>query len=174
MNLEIERKFLVQSTDWREQATGQERLRQGYLANTPTCSVRVRVATGRGWVSVKGMQPGRVRPEYEYRIPESNATEMLSAFAEGPLIEKIRHRVPVGRHCFEVDEFQGANEGLVIAEIELDSRDEEFPRPPWLGDEVTEDARFYNFRLSSEPFGGWPDARRQAALRGRSLAGDPL
>jgi len=171
MNLEIERKFLVRNPAWREQATAHERLRQGYLANTPTCSIRVRTATGRAWLSVKGMQADRVRPEYEYAVPESEATEMLSAFAEGPLIEKIRHQVPVGRHCFEVDEFQGANEGLVLAEIELASADEEFPHPPWLGEEVTEDARFYNFRLSSQPFGEWPAARRLAALRGQSPTG---
>lgn len=145
---------------------------QGYLANTASCSIRVRTGAGRDSVSVKGMRPGRVRPEYEYAIPASEAAEMLSAFAESPLIEKTRHRVPVGRHCFDVDEFGGANEGLVVAEIELDSPDEEFPRPPWLGDEVTEDARFYNFRLSSEPFAGWPESRRLAALRGLNLAGD--
>lgn len=172
MSLEIERKFLVRNPAWREQATARERLLQGYLANTPACSVRVRTATGRGWVSVKGMQPGRVRPEYEYGIPEAEAAEMLSAFAEGPLIEKFRHRVPVGHHCFEVDEFQGANEGLVVAEIELASSDEEFPRPEWLGDEVTEDTRFYNFRLSSQPFGEWPEEVRQAALQGLSPARD--
>lgn len=168
MSLEIERKFLVKDAAWREQATGRERLRQGYLANTAACSVRVRTASGRGWVSVKGMQPGRVRQEFEYGIPETEAAEMLSAFAEGPLIEKIRHRVPVGRHCFEVDEFQGANEGLVVAEIELASGDEEFLRPSWLGDEVTEDPRFYNFRLSSRPFNVWPAADRRAALDGQS------
>lgn len=142
MSLEIERKFLVRNPAWREQAT------------------------------VKGMQPGRVRPEYEYGIPEAEAAEMLSAFAEGPLIEKFRHRVPVGHHCFEVDEFQGANEGLVVAEIELASLNEEFPRPEWLGDEVTEDTRFYNFRLSSQPFGDWPEEERQAVLQGLSPAGD--
>ncbi len=171
MNLEIERKFLVQSPAWREQASARERLCQGYLANTTQCSIRIRTASGRGWFSVKGMQPGRVRAEYEYGIPEGEAAEMLSAFAEGPVIEKIRHRVPVGRHCFEVDEFQGANEGLVVAEIELASAEEEFPRPQWLGDEVTEDVRFYNFLLSSRPFGGWPAAVRQAALRGQRADG---
>lgn len=172
MNLEIERKFLVCSPAWREQATARERLSQGYLANTAACSIRVRTAAGRGWVSVKGMQPGRVRPEYEYAIPVSDAAEMLSAFAAGPLIEKTRHQVPVGRHRFEVDEFQGANEGLVVVEIELDTPDEEFPRPTWLGDEITEDARFYNFRLSSEPFRGWSEVRRRAARSGRIVAGD--
>lgn len=172
MNLEIERKFLVRDGRWRGAAIGNERLRQGYLANTARCSVRVRVAAGQGWISVKGMQPGRVREEYEYPIPEADAAGMLTAFVAGPWVDKIRHRVPVGGHVFEVDEFQGANEGLVIAEIELDAADEEFPRPPWLGDEVTDDERYYNFRLSSAPFGSWPEALRQAAGCGCGRPGD--
>lgn len=167
MNREIERKFLVRDGRWRDAATGQERLQQGYLAHAATCSVRVRVAGGQGWISVKGLHPGRVRDEYEYAIPEADATGMLAAFVGKPLIDKIRHRVPVDRHVFEVDEFQGANDGLVIAEIELDAADEEFPRPPWLGDEVTDDSRYYNFRLVTEPFGAWPEELRQAVTRGR-------
>lgn len=171
MNLEIERKFLVRDAGWRAAATGRERLLQGYLANTSACSVRVRVAAGQGWISVKAMRPGRVRNEYEYEIPEADATAMLSAFVGDPLIDKIRHRVPVGGHVFEVDEFQGANRGLVIAEIELDAPEEKFPHPPWLGDEVTDDGRYYNFRLVAEPFGAWPEALRHAVGRGRSRPG---
>ena len=166
MNIEIERKFLVRDGRWRDGATGQQRLRQGYLANTAACSVRVRVAGGQGWISVKGMRPGRVRDEYEYAIPEADAAAMLAAFVGDPLIDKVRHRVPVGGHVFEVDEFQGANRGLVIAEIELDAPDEEFPQPPWLGDEVTDDGRYYNFRLVFEPFGAWPEELRQAVAGG--------
>lgn len=166
MNPEIERKFLVRDGRWRDGATGRERLRQGYLANTATCSVRVRVGGGQGWISVKAMRPGRVRDEYEYVIPEKEAEAMLAAFVGDPLIDKIRHRVPIAGHVFEVDEFQGANDGLVIAEIELDAPDEEFPHPPWLGDEVTEDARYYNFRLVAEPFASWPVEQRQAVSRG--------
>ena len=167
MNPEIERKFLVCDGRWRNGATGQQRLQQGYLANTATCSVRVRIAGGQGWISVKGMRPGRVRDEYEYAIPAVDATAMLAAFVGDPLIDKVRHCVPVGSHVFEVDEFQGANRGLVIAEIELDAPDEAFPQPPWLGDEVTDDGRYYNFRLVSEPFGAWPEELRQAVARGR-------
>lgn len=167
MNVEIERKFLVRDGRWRDGATGQQRLQQGYLANTAACSVRVRVAGGQGWISVKGMNPGRVRDEYEYAIPEADARTMLAAFAGDPLIAKVRHRVPVGGHVFEVDEFEGANLGLVIAEIELDSPDEEFAHPPWLGDEVTDEGRYYNFRLAAEPFGTWPEELRQAIARGR-------
>lgn len=172
MSLEIERKFLVRSPDWRAQSAGSESLRQGYLANTRACSVRVRIAGKRSWLSVKGMQPGRVRPEYEYEIPERDATGMLASMIDGPAIEKIRHRVEVGGHRFEVDEFQGANRGLVVAEIELAAADEAFERPQWLGDEVTDDARYYNFRLVDEPFGQWPEPVRQAALAGRNAVGD--
>lgn len=166
MKPEIERKFLVRDGRWRDGATGSERLRQGYLANTETCSVRVRIGGGQGWISVKAMRPGRVRDEYEYAIPEKEAEAMLAAFVGDPLIDKIRHRVPVAGHVFEVDEFQGANDGLVIAEIELDAPDEQFPRPPWLGDEVTDDIRYYNFRLVAEPFASWPEDLRQAVSRG--------
>jgi len=170
MNLEIERKFLVRNDGWRKRAIGREPLRQGYLANTPACSIRVRTAPGRGWVSIKGMQPGRARPEFEYAIPESDATEMLSTFVDGSFIDKIRYRVPFGRHQFEVDEFHGSNAGLVLAEIELASADEVFERPDWLGDEVTDDARFFNFRLASEPFNAWTEPRRRAARMGRCSA----
>ncbi len=168
MNLEIERKFLVCDGRWRDGATGRQRLQQGYLANTAACSVRVRVAGGQGWISVKGMRAGRMRDEYEYPVPEADAAAMLAAFVDDPLIDKVRHRVPVEGHVFEVDEFQGANRGLVIAEIELDAPDEEFPRPPWLGDEVTDDGRYYNFRLVTEPFDAWPDELQRAVARGLS------
>jgi len=113
-----------------------------------------------------------VRDEYEYLIPETDAASMLATFVGDPLVDKIRHRVRVGGHLFEVDEFQGPNQGLVIAEIELDAPDQEFPRPPWLGDEVTDDGRYYNFRLASEPFGTWPEDLRQAVGRGRGRPGD--
>ena len=171
MSLEIERKFLVRSGAWRAAAAGSKSLRQGYLANTRACSVRVRIAGERGWLSVKGMQPGRVRPEYEYEIPEPDAAGMLASMVDGPAIAKIRHRVSVGSHLFEVDEFQGANRGLVIAEIELEAADQEFDRPDWLGDEVTDDPRYYNFRLADEPFERWPEAIRRAAVAGRNAMG---
>ncbi|MGH8250425.1 MAG: CYTH domain-containing protein [Steroidobacteraceae bacterium] len=174
MSLEIERKFLVRGAGWRAQAAGNDSLRQGYLANTRACSVRVRIAGERGWLSVKGMTPGRVRPEFEYEIPEADAAGMLAALTEGPEIEKVRHRVVIGARVFEVDEFHGANRGLVIAEIELESVDAEFERPDWLGDEVTDDARYYNFRLAAEPFAEWPDALRRAAIAGRNAPGASL
>lgn len=170
MSLEIERKFLVRDGRWRESATACEQLRQGYLANTASCSVRVRIAGGRAWLSVKAMQEGPARAEFEYAIPAADAAEMLAALTQGPLVEKVRHRVAVDGHCYELDEFLGANAGLVIAEIELEAPDQGFPRPAWLGDEVTDDVRFYNFRLATAPFGSWPAALQGAVAQGRAPA----
>ena len=172
MNLEIERKFLVRDDRWREAATNAQRLRQAWLANTGRCSVRVRSAEDRGWISVKSMRPGRCREEYEYAIPVADAKALFGTLAEGPAVEKLRHAVPAGRHRFELDEFEGANRGLVIAEIELESAEEVFERPDWLGDEVTDDIRFYNFRLAAKPFVDWPGAWREAVARGRAPPGD--
>ena len=169
MNLEIERKFLVKDDAWRGSAIASAPLRQGYLANTAASSVRVRVAGNEAWLSVKAMSAGRSREEFEYAIPLADALALLDGFTEGPSVEKIRHRVPVGGHEFEVDEFQGANRGLVVAEVELDDADEQFPRPRWLGDEVTDDARYYNFRLAHEPFCDWPAELRAAVARGGRL-----
>lgn len=166
MKIEIERKFLVKDDGWRREAVARAELRQGYLANTKASSVRVRVAESEGWLSVKAMRSGRSREEFEYAIPVADARALLDGFTEGPPVEKTRHRVPVGGHEFEIDEFQGANRGLVVAEVELDEADEEFPRPRWLGDEVTDDPRYYNFRLASEPFRDWPAALRAAVARG--------
>lgn len=167
MTREIERKFLVRDGRWRGLATSSRRLRQGYIANTARSSVRVRAADGQAWLSVKAMTPGRVRDEFEYEIPVADALQLLSGHADGPLIEKTRFDVPIGGHRFEVDEFSGANLGLVIAEIELGDPDEDFPRPDWLGTEVTDESRFYNFRLASEPFSCWlPDIRERVLAGG--------
>ncbi len=166
MTQEIERKFLVRDGRWRGLATSSRQLRQGYIANTARSSVRVRAAEGQAWLSVKSMTPGRVRDEFEYEIPIADAQRLLADHADGPLIEKTRFEVPIGGHRFEVDEFSGANRGLVIAEIELVDPDEVFPRPDWLGTEVTDDSRYANFRLASEPFGSWPPILRERVLAG--------
>ena len=170
MGIEIERKFLVRGDAWRGAARSVTEMKQGYLANTGACSVRLRVAGERAWLSVKAMSPGPARAEYEYALPAADAREMLATLAQGPLVWKRRHAVPVGAHRFEVDEFLGENQGLVVAEIELSAADESFPHPPWLGAEVTEDVRFYNFRLASEPFGSWSAERRRACGRGERPA----
>ena len=160
MAIEIERKFRVLNDRWRAAVHSSTLLRQGYLANTARASVRVRVAGETGWLSVKAMTPGRARAEYEVPIPASDAHEMLDRLCEGPLIEKWRHIVIYDGNEWEIDEFLGENAGLVIAELELDSEHEQFASPPWLGDEVTHDERYYNFRLSQQPWRRWPENLR--------------
>jgi adenylate cyclase len=155
MALEIERKFLLSGSAWRGEVQQRRLLRQAYLANTGRCSIRVRVAEQQAWLSVKAMTPGVARAEYEVQIPVTDATEMLERLREGAIVEKWRHIVPHAGHDWEIDEFLGDNAGLVIAEIELESEDEGFARPEWLGDEVTHDPRFYNFRLATHPFARW-------------------
>ena len=157
MAIEIERKFRVQNDGWREQVSSRTLLRQGYIANTVRASVRVRLAGEAGWLSVKAMTPGLSRAEYETAIPALEADEMLQRLCEGPLVEKWRHIVIHQGSRWEIDEFLGANAGLVIAELELAAEDALFAAPPWLGVEVTHDERFYNFRLSAKPYRSWPE-----------------
>ena len=157
MAIEIERKFRVRNDAWRAQVSSRTLLRQGYIANTARASVRVRLAGEAGWLSVKAMTPGVARAEYEAAIPALEADEMLQRLCEGPLVEKWRHIVIHQGSRWEIDEFLGANAGLVIAELELASEDASFAAPPWLGVEVTHDERFYNFRLSATPYRCWPE-----------------
>ena len=155
MNLEIERKFLLRSDDWRESTHHCERLRQGYLNNETQCSVRVRTSAERAWLNIKGVTIGAQRQEFEYEIPLADAHQMLDTLSHKPLIEKVRHFVNLGRHVWEIDEFEGDNAGLVVAEIELEHADEAFDKPDWVGDEVTHDVRYYNTSLSRCPFKDW-------------------
>jgi adenylate cyclase len=157
MPTEIERKFRIANDAWRQQIRSSTLLRQGYLANTARASVRVRLAGDEGWLSVKAMTPGRARAEYEAAIPAEDANDMLQRLCQGPVIEKWRHIVIYDGHEWEIDEFLGENAGLLIAELELDSEHEEFASPPWLGDEVTHDERYYNFKLSEHPWRRWPE-----------------
>lgn len=167
MGVEIERKFLVRHDGWRRAALSRVEIVQGYLANTVRSSIRLRVAGNAATLSVKGMTPGMSRDEFEYAIPVADARQMLASLCEGPLVDKTRHFVACGPHRYELDEFEGANAGLVVAELELGSEDEAFDRPDWLGEEVTDHVRYYNFRLAAVPFGHWPDEDRQAARAGR-------
>ena len=156
MAQEIERKFLVRDEGWRAAAERREAYAQGYLAGTPRASVRVRVAAGRAWLNIKSATLGIERQEYEYEIPEPEGRALL-ALCEPGLIEKQRHFVPYGGLMWEVDEFGGANAGLVVAEVELDSVDQPFERPPWLGEEVSQDPRYYNVLLARQPYRTWPE-----------------
>lgn len=154
-HLEIERKFLVVSDAWRDQVRSSARLRQGYLNNEEHCSVRVRVVGEQAWLNLKGVTIGAQRLEFEYPIPLPDAHRMLEDLTCKPIIEKTRHLVEVGRHTWEIDVFEGDNAGLVVAEIELDDPDEAFEKPAWAGAEVTEDPRYYNSRLSANPYRNW-------------------
>lgn len=154
MGQEIERKFLVSSNSWQGDAPG-ELFRQGYLNTHKERTVRVRQKGERAWLTIKGLSRGATRSEYEYEIPAADAAEMLDALCERPLIEKTRYRVPFAGHTWEIDEFHGANAGLVLAEVELDSEDESLSLPPWVGDEVTGDARYFNANLVAQPYAQW-------------------
>lgn len=154
MPKEIERKFLVEAEGWR--GLGEPvSFRQGYLSIHPERTVRVRLAGNRGWVTIKGVSHGSERSEYEYEIPAADAAEMLDTLCLRPLLEKTRTRIPVGDLIWEVDEFAGENAGLIVAEVELKSRDQQITPPPWAGREVTGDVRFYNSNLSQNPFSRW-------------------
>lgn len=153
MGIEIERKFLVRGDAWRALATGIQ-VRQGYLCTDPGRSVRVRLVGGQAFLTVKGAGDGAARPEYEYEIPAADAQDLLG-LCMPPLIDKTRYVVPLGGLAWEVDEFHGANQGLVIAECELESEDQRVDKPDWVGEEVTGDVRYYNSSLVARPFTTW-------------------
>jgi adenylate cyclase len=158
MPTEIERKFLVTDDAWRAVARRRELYRQGYLANTRLCSIRVRLGDHGAWLGLKGSVRGAVRAEYEYPVPPVEADEILDRLCVDGLVEKYRHWVPYAGHEWEVDEFLGASTGLVVAELELEDEDESFERPPWLGREITMDVRYYNSSLARLPYSAWPSA----------------
>jgi adenylate cyclase len=154
VGIEIERKFLVRGDGWR--ALGQPvLLRQGYLSSDPARTVRVRIEGGQATLTIKGKSVGATRGEWEYPIPLEQAAELLDRLCEQPLIEKYRSRIAVGGHTWEVDEFLGANAGLIVAEIELAAEQESFALPDWAGEEVTGDVRYYNSSLIRLPFSQW-------------------
>lgn len=152
MAIEIERKFLVVGTDWRQGAGTV--FSQGYLNRDKARTVRVRIAGAQGFLTIKGVNQGATRAEFEYEIPLADAEQLL-ALCEGPVIQKVRRVLVHAGSTWEVDEFQGLNAGLVVAEIELASEDQVFERPAWLGREVTDDARYYNSNLATTPFSAW-------------------
>lgn len=152
---EIERKFLVKSDHWQTGIVRTRSIKQGYLANTDECSIRVRVSGQDGYISVKSAGLDIARKEYEYPIPLSDADEMLDRFCGGNKIEKIRHHIEYMGHEWEVDVFEGDNQGLVVAEVELGTVDEEVSLPGWIGIEVSGDPRYLNSNLATAPFNQW-------------------
>ena len=155
-HLEIERKFLVKSDGYKQKATSQTRIVQGFLNTNPDRTVRVRIKGDKGFLTVKGAsnESGTTRFEWETEITTAEAANLIDLCAAG-ILEKIRYEVSFGHHLYEVDEFLGENKGLILAEIELNHEDERFEKPDWLGEEVTGQVQYYNSQLSKKPFKTW-------------------
>ena len=155
MGQEIERKFLVKG-DYKTIAISHKRIVQGYLCSVPERNVRIRIKEAHAYLTIKGKSNdnGTSRYEWEKEIPIHEARELLNLCEEGT-IDKTRFLVPAGQHTYEVDEFYGENEGLVIAEIELSHENEAFEKPDWLGEEVTGDLKYYNANLKDHPYTKW-------------------
>lgn len=167
MGIEIERKFLLASDAWRKQIVRSERMAQGYLisgaavaSGQAKSSVRLRVSGEQAWLNIKSATLGIERQEYEYPVPVADAARMLDDLADGR-VEKIRHHVMVEGTHFEIDEFVGANAGLIVAEVELPSTDAAYPTPAWLGREVSGMLRYYNVNLIDRPYSDWSGAERE-------------
>ena len=155
MKQEIERKFLVKGS-FKELATSSSYIEQGYIAKSDSLTLRIRTRDERGFLTIKGRSDNGIsRSEWEYEIPVEQTRELLS-FSKGH-ISKRRYLIPVGKYTFEVDEFYAQNEGLTVAEVELEHIDESFPRPEWLGEEVTGDKRYYNSQLLRHPYSEWKE-----------------
>ncbi|MGF1700845.1 CYTH domain-containing protein [Photobacterium makurazakiensis] len=154
--IEIERKFLVSSNEFKQQAMAQTRIIQGYLCSVPERTVRVRIKGDQGFMTVKGIgsESGASRFEWEHEISVEEAQALLEICETG-IIDKTRYLVACGKHTYEVDEFYGDNHGLVVAEIELSSEDEQFEKPSWLAEEVTGKRCYYNSMLMKVPFKKW-------------------
>ncbi len=155
MAKEIERKFLVKG-DFKPFATKQTRITQGYISSIPERTVRVRVKGDKGFITIKGIgnASGATRYEWEKEIPVSEVNDLL-AICEPGVIDKTRYLIKAGEHTFEVDEFYGENQGLIVAEIELKSEEDAFEKPEWLGEEVTGDVKYYNSMLMKNPYTKW-------------------
>jgi adenylate cyclase len=159
MGQEIERKFLVDIDKWRQLDKPKGELyRQGYLVSEPNKTIRVRQTNEKGFLTIKGITIGATRPEYEYEIPINDAKELLEHFSISEL-SKIRYKINFDNKTWEIDEFLGDNDGLIIAEIELTSEDEKFLIPEWVEIEVTEQEKYYNSNLTVEPYKNWKTYR---------------
>ena len=168
MAIEIERKFLLASDDWRAGIEHSESLAQGYLVGAQAlrdgsarASVRARLAGDKAWLNIKAATRGIARTEFDYPIPLDDARTLLDSMCDG-VLEKVRHHVRVEGVLFEIDEFHGDNQGLIVAEVELPAEDAPFPRPSWLGREVSDLARYYNVNLIGHPYRQWSPAERDA------------
>lgn len=160
MATEIERKFLVKNDRWKAAADAGTSYRQGYLSRVTgegagKSSVRVRIEGDQARLNIKSASLGIYRQEYEYDIPVADAEEMLNNLTIDSIVEKTRYHVPVGNHIWEIDVFEGDNAGLIVAEVELASEDESFEVPDWAGDDVSEEAKYFNVCLAQHPYKDW-------------------
>ncbi|MES2439209.1 MAG: CYTH domain-containing protein [Verrucomicrobiota bacterium] len=153
MPSEIERKFIVADDSWRDGSPG-VRISQGYLSQDPERTVRVRIGGENAWLTIKGRTQGITRAEFEYAIPVAEARELLGLCLPS-VIDKTRHKVSFGGHVWEIDVFHGDNDGLVIAEVELADESVSPELPPWIGEEVSSDARYFNSCLAARPYANW-------------------
>ena len=154
MGKEIERKFLIEGDAWRSLARG-IKYRQGYLNSVKERVVRVRTIDDKGFLTVKGITTGATRMEFEYEIPVADANAMLDELCERHLIEKKRYKIEFRGFIWEVDEFFGENQGLIVAEVELESEDQRYEKPEWIGDELTGDPKYFNSNLVQNPYLKW-------------------
>jgi len=157
MAIEIERKYLLSNDSWRENISKQVEFQQAYLANNERTSVRIRIEGELANINIKSMTLGRSRSEFEYSIPLADAQELINTLCTQPIVSKTRYWVYYAGKCWEIDEFSADNQGLIVAEIELDTEDESFELPLWVGEEVTHLERYYNMRLRSYPYNQWTD-----------------
>lgn len=166
MAIEIERKFLLKNDSWRLAAHHEMRIAQAYLndnaaleAGREQCSIRVRITGLAANLNIKSRELGSQRQEFEYPIPLTDAESLMALSCSGS-IDKLRYHVQYGTHLWEIDEFLGANAGLIVAEIELSQMDEFFEKPDWIGLEVTDQLRYYNMSLSSRPYSQWTEQEK--------------
>ena len=157
MGIEIERKYLVKGAAWKKDAKGQF-YQQGYLSSHPERTVRVRRAEDKGYLTIKGKSSGASRAEYEYEIPLPDAIELLRDLCEQPILDKFRYRIAYEGLVWEVDEFQGENSGLVVAEVEVADEHQDLVLPAWVDREVTTESNYYNSQLVKHPFSKWNES----------------
>jgi len=155
MGIEIEHKFTLKNEQWRDHVARSERLVQGYLAGNERASIRVRITGDKANLNIKSATLGTFRQEYEYEIPLADGEKILNDLCEKPVIDKVRHYVQHAGKTWEIDEFSGENIGLIVAEVELESENEQFDIPGWADQDVSDDPRYYNVSLVKHPYKNW-------------------
>jgi len=155
MGIEIERKYLLKDDRWRDEIVTSEVIEQAYLCGTNSLALRILITGNKALLGLKSSQNGIHRHEYEYAVPLSDAESMIQNICTEPPLRKTRHRIYRGELCWEIDEFSGDNQGLIVAEIELDNVNQVFEKPEWLGDEISTDTRYYNNNLFAHPYKNW-------------------